>query len=251
MNTIRDSVDAFLHFYEDRTGRPSQSMVYPPKLIYFYLNMYHKRVLFQEKFQRSRMGIDEGITQILPCVELRKVDQIETPFAPPSGCHFLKSVYPLPRMLDGLPLSVSTLIPECHNCDKEIKEFDYVRWYNMQYKTNSRKPGQASGLYYTIKDIDLDRHLFVYVTDRYAELNAVAVTGVFKDPLEVLAFPACGETEKPVCNVLDQSFVIEQELQGQVFELAFQALGNYRAGMPVGDVINNDNADQTAQVPQV
>lgn len=248
MNTIRDAIDAFLHFYEDRTGRPSQSISYPPKLIYYYLNMYHKRVLFQEKFRRSTLNIDEGIIQTIPCVELRKADQIECPCAPPSGCYFLKSLHPLPKLLDGLPLTVSTLAPDCHNCEKEIREFDYVRWYNMQYKINSRVEAQQYGLYYTMKDIDLDTHLYVYTSDRYPELKAVAVSGVFKDPLEVLHFPLCGEKSRPVCNVLDQEFHIEQELQAQVFELVFQALIQYRAGTPAGDIMNNSNNDSTVPV---
>lgn len=193
------------------------------------------------------MGIDEGVVQTLPCIELRKADQIECPCAPPSGCYFLKSLHPLPKMLDGLPLSVTTLLPDCHNCEKEIREFDYVRWYNMQYKINSRIEAQSRGLYYTIKDIDMDRHLYVYVNPRYENLQAVAISAVFKDPLEVIAFPLCGEAESPVCNVLDQEFHIEQELQAQVFEQVFQALIQVRAGTPAGDILNNDNADQVAQ----
>lgn len=248
-STIRDAVDAFLHFYEDRTGRPSQTMVYPPKLIYYYLNIYHKRVLFLEKRERSQHNVDEGILQTLPCVELRKVDQVELPFAPPSGCHFLKSLYPLPKMLDGLPHSVTTLVPDCRNCDQEVREFDYVRWANMQYKAISRLPAQAQGLYYTVKDVDMITHLYVYVNDRYPDLTGVAVSAIFTDPLEVLAFPSCGNTPQKVCNALDQEFHIEPEMEAQVFEHVMQALISFRGASPAGDVLNNDNADQTAQVP--
>ncbi len=249
MATIRDAVDAFLHFYEDKTGRPSQSITYPPKLIYYYLNMYHKGVLYQERLKRSSLNIDEGIMQIIPCVELRKADQVECPCAPPSGCFFLKSLYPLPKLLDGLPLSVTTLAPDCHNCDGDIREFDYVRWYNMQYKVNSRVDAQKYGLYYTMKDIDLDTHLYVYVSDRYPDLKAVAVSGVFRDPLDVLNFPLCGEAVRPVCNVLDQEFYIEPELQARIFESVFQALMQYRAGTVGADLINNNNNDVAGQAP--
>lgn len=245
--TIRETVDAFLHFYEDRTGRPSQSVIYPPKLIYYYLNMYHKRVVYNEKLQRSRMNLDEGIIQTLPCVELRKVDQVETPFAPPSGCHFLKSLHPIPKMLDGLPLSVTTLVPDCNNCDKEVREFDYVRWYNMQYKINSRTPGQSDGLYYTIKDVDLDRHLYLYVNSRYSDLHAVALTGVFTDPIETMNFPLCGQEASVVCNVLDKEFHVEPELQAQVFEFVLQALNSARSATPGFDILNNDNPDSVSQ----
>ncbi len=248
MNTIRDAVDSFLHFFEDRTGRPSQTILHPPKLIYYYLNMYHKRVLFQEKTRRSSLNIDEGIIQTLPCIELMAVDVVETPFAPPSGCYFMKSKHKLPSMLDGLPLSVSVLGSECINCGGEVKEFDYVRWNNMHYKVNSRIAAQSKGLYYTLKDVDMDTHLYIYANnERYPELRGVAVTAVFKDPLEVLAFPTCGEEVKPLCNILDQEFHIEPELQAQVFEYAFQALQGIRGAYAGADLINNDIPDAAVQ----
>jgi hypothetical protein len=202
--------------------------------------------LFQEKFKRSLMNIDESIIQTIPCIELRKADVVECPCAPPSGCYFLKSLHPIPKMLDGTPLAVTTLAPDCKNCDGVVREFDYVRWYNMQYKLSGRGP---LGLYYTMKDIDTDSHLYVFVTDRYPELKAISVAGVFKDPLEVLAFPVCGQEAAPLCNLLDQEFIMEQELQAQVFEYVFQALGSFKGLSTGSDILNNDNPDHAAQVP--
>jgi hypothetical protein len=250
MKTIRDAVDSFLHFFEDRTGRPSQTLIHPPKVIYYYLNMYHKRVMFQEKTRRSSLNLDEGIIQTLPCVELIQVDVVEVPFTPPSGCYFMKSKQKLPSMLDGIPLSVSVLGSECISCGGDIKEFDYVRWYNMQYKVNSRIPAQEKGLYYTLKDTDMDTHLYVYANnERYPELRGVAVTAIFKEPLEVMSFPICGEDIKPLCNVLDQEFHIEPELEAQVFEYAFQALQSVRGTYAGADLLNNDMPDAAVQNP--
>lgn len=245
-NTIREAVEAFRLFYEDRSGRPSDDFAYPPKLIYYYLNLYAQSVSYENRMSKSINNMDEGILLTIPCVELVKADVVECPCAPASGCTFLKSVHKIPKLLDGLPLSVVTLGSECDNCDGEMREFDYVRWTNFSYKLNTRLEAQKRGLFYTMKNIDSNNHLYVYTNSQFKDLKAVSVSGIFKNPLEVAAFPMCGEMEKYICNPLDKEFIIEEELQPKVFAQVFDMLSRFKDMSRVADILNNDNNDTAA-----
>lgn len=247
--TIREAVEAFRGHFEDLSGRPSDDFAYPPKLIYYYLNLYRNAVTYEDRMRKSISNLDESIVGTLPCVELTKVDIVECPCAPASGCKFLKSKFRIPKLLDGLPLAVVTLASECDNCDPEIQEFTYVPWSNFQYKLTSRLSAQRTGLYYTMKNIDSEYHLYIYTNSKYKDLKAVTLRGIFKNPIEVAEFPICNEVEKIVCNPMDLPFTIEDELQPIVYDKVFAMLVKLKQATPTSDVLNNDNNDNTSRVP--
>lgn len=242
IRTIRHAVDAFRLFMEDVSGRPSSSVKYPPKLIYYFLKMYRNKVSYEDRLAKSMSNVDVNIELTLPCVELIKVDQVECPCAPASGCFFLKSRHPLPKMINGIPDSVTLVKKNKHQ--KNYGVFTFVDWYNFEDKINSRIKAQATQPYYTVKNINSNRHLYIYANnEEYLNLKSVAVTAIFNDPLEVAQFPTCGEKEKYICSPMDEEFVIEDEIQSKVFELTYQVLSGFR-GLPMGvDILNNNNND--------
>lgn len=245
--TIRHACEAFRHFMEDRSGRPSSSMIYPPKLIYYFLKMYRNKVSYEDRFIKAKSNIDLNIELTIPCVELEKVDQVECPCAPASGCFFLKSVHPLPKMVNGIPNSV-TLVKQ-DSSQRNYGHFTYVSWYNFEDKLNGRMKAQARQPYYTLKNINSKRHLYVYGSAvEYQNLNAVAVSLIPNDPLEVAAFPICGEFNKVICSPLDQEFIIEDEIQSKVFELTYNALMGFKNSAPGVDILNNNNNETVGPV---
>lgn len=247
--TIRHAVEAFRHFMEDRTGRPSSSMIYPPKLIYYFLKMYRNKVSYEDKYIKAKSDMDLNIELTIPCVELEKVDQIECPCAPASGCEFFKSVHPLPKLLNGMPTSVTLL--KQHSSQKNYGIFTYVDWYNFEDKINGRFKAQARQPYYTMKNINSNRHLYVYANmEEYSSLKSVTVAGIFNDPLEVSAFPICGEDKESsiICSPLDQEFLIEDEIQSKVFELTYNALMGFKNASPGVDILNNNNNETVGPV---
>lgn len=246
--SIRHAVESFRHFMEDRTGRPSSSMIYPPKLIYYFLKMYRNKVSYEDKFIKARSDMDLNIELTIPCVELEKVDQVECPCAPASGCEFFKSVHPLPKMLKGVPNSVTLLKQSRHQNNYGI--FTFVDWYNFEDKINGRIKAQARQPYYTMKNINSKRHLYVYANiEEYSNLKAVVVSGIFNDPLEVSAFPVCGDTSNGlICSPLDEEFIIEDEIQSKVFELTYNALASFKTASPGVDILNNDNNETVGPV---
>lgn len=240
IRSIRHAVESFRHFMEDRSGRPSSSMIYPPKLIYYFLKMYRNKVSYEDRYLRARSNEDLNIELTIPCVELQKIDQVECPCAPASGCMFFKSIHPLPVMLNGMPNSV-TFIKQ-HSNQKNYGTFTYVDWYNFEDKLNGRVKAQAYQPYFTMKNIQSKRHLYVYGNvEEYSDIKAVAVAANFNDPLEVANFPTCGEKFNIVCNPLDEEFLIEDEIQSKVFELTYNALMGFKNATPGVDILNNNN----------
>ena len=227
IKTIRDAVEAFRHFFEDVSGRPSSSMAYPPKLIYYFLKMYKNKVSYEDKYIKSKTSSGINVELTIPCVELIKVDQVECPCAPASGCQFFKSKHPLPKMMNGM-LNAVTLIKQ-HSSQKNYGIFTFVDWYSFEDKINSRIKAQAYQPYFTLKNINSKIHLYVYAnTGEYENLKAVSIVGIFADILDVLSFPTCGQTTNIVCNPLDEEFMIEDEIQSKVFELTYRALLGFK-----------------------
>lgn len=246
ISDIRSAVEAFRHFFEDKTGRPSSSVIYPAKLIYYFLKMYRNRALFEIEQSQGRGAYDLSTEMTIPCIELIKVDQVECPCAPASGCLFMKSKHPLPRMQNGVPHSVSLL--KQHGSQKNYGSFTFVDWYKFEDKINGRIASQAFQPYFTMKNISSNRHLYVYGnSEEFEDLKAVSAVITPNDPLEFLSFPICGD-DPILCNPLDVEFIIEDNIQSRVFELTFNALGGFRSMAPGADLLNNDSNDVVSSI---
>ncbi len=249
MDTVRHVINAFRHYAEDKTGRPNDDMSMPNPLVYYYLTMH--RQAEQAKLARNlgAIGMGAGVIQTIPCLELTPVDVIDSPFVPPTGCIFLKSVHPIPTMLDGLPITVTTVAPDCKNCDDDIREFTYVPWQNFQYKMISRLEGQESQMYYTIKNLGSYSDLYIYTNSQFSELKAAAMSLIPKDPIDVVNYPKCGEGVKKPCSYLDDKFIIDQEIEAIVFENTLKSVLTVKASAPIGDITNNSNLDSANPKP--
>lgn len=233
--TVREAIQSFISYVEDASGRTSDELRFPPRLVYEHLNMSRNNILYKDRLIKSRFGVsDETIIQTLPCVELEEVDQVECPCAPASGKYFFKSKYPIPRMLGTVPLSVSSVLGNI--------SFNHVRWYNLQDKvTSSLKPDREQP-YYTFKVIDSDFHLYVYSSNTLDDIQAISVTAVFQNPIEASSFPMCGQDEENLdCNPLEKEFIIPSELQIEVYKQALRSLEHLSiVSGRISDKTNND-----------
>ena len=249
MDTVRHIINAFRHYAEDKSGRPNDEMSMPNPLIYYYLTM--NRQAAQTKLARSlgAIGMGAGLVQTIPCIELVKIDVIDSPFVPPTGCYFMKTKHPLPTMLDGVPITVTTVAPDCKNCDGDIREFTYVPWQNFQYKMNSRLSGQKVQLYYTIKNFGSYTDLYIYSNSQFNEITAIAISLIPKNPLDVVNYPKCGEGIKKPCSYLEDKFIIDQEIESAVFEETLKSVLSVKGAAPVADIYNNGNLDSANPNP--
>lgn len=242
-DTIRTNIDAFRHFVAERSGKPTDDHGWPSRLIYFYMKQSRSSVIFQNDLMRV---YDMGDDQLdnLGCVELVEADMVECPCAPASGCLFLKSKHPIPKMIDGQMMSVKLPL----GGRGQLTNINYVPWHRFDNKINGRIKAQARKPYYTVKK-NKDGEYYLYVYNKVA-LKTVFVSGIFSDPIDVAIFPNCGDEENnKYCNVLDLPFPIKEELKPQVFQMTLASLVNTRSSAPVGDN-DNDDKDSTSYPPK-
>ena len=242
-NTVRATIDAFTHYLGDQTGRPTQDIRFPKKLIYYYLGIFRNAVVYEES--KKRNDIDISIMQTIPCIDLNVVDVIsDCPCAAEKGCKWLKTKIPLPALLTEKPDSVSSL-------DGNIK-FEYVKWTDFKSTICSRYEFIRKTPYYTFKTIGGNINLYIYSNAEVTKtlrLKRIAVTARFKDQLDAITYPVCGNKTNS-CSILDMDFLIPQELESVVFQRTYAALMSLnRLMMPSGDIINNNNNDSAAKAP--
>ena len=247
MSDIRDTISRFRHFVENATGKPVDELSLPNMFVYQLLRMATNAISGPVNDpSRSNVEPDISIEFTIPCLELERVDAVkDCPCAPPSGCFFMKSVYPLPAMNKGIPQAVTIIAPDCRNCNGENKEFTYVPWNDFQTKVNGRYKSVREGLYFTIKNLGKKQHLYVYTNSKYSDVKRVAVRLVPKDPLDLLYLPNCDP--KPVCDVLSVEFYIQPDLEAAVFGQAMQLIGG---GLQISggpDTLANSNKDNRSQ----
>lgn len=234
--TVREVIQSFISYVEDATGRTSADLRFPPKLVYHHLNMVRNSILYKSRLERSRFGVtDETIIQTIPCVELEEVDQVECPCAPGSGKYFFKSKFKIPRILGSTPLSVSSILGNI--------QFNHIRWYNMEDKINSSFKADSEQPYYTFKTIDTDSHLYVYSSEKLDDLQAVSITAVFQNPLEVSSFPKCCEVQEDYdCTPMEREFLIPDELQVEIFKQTIRSMEHLSiVSGKISDKINDNN----------
>lgn len=241
-NTIRDAVDAFRIFLEDKTGRLHSQLAYPYKLIYYFLNIYRNAATIDYTKKRGIKDLNIPIT--LPCVELEEIDVVECPCAPAKGCTFYKSKHPLPEMVGGKPLAVTSL-------DGYVS-YSFLNWFDFKSRLDSRLEPERTQPYYTFKLINGKKHFYAYSSFKVESPKSLSMVLVPYDFLELADFPMCGEEIAPTCSPLDEVFYIRKELEPIVHDMVLKALLNMKSITPGIDIQNNDNNDAqaTAGVPR-
>lgn len=234
MNTVRDVVESFRGYLEDATGRPSEDFKYPARFLYYHLNSVKNNIMFKDLLIKKRNSFQENIISTIDCVELKRIDIVECPCAPASGSYWFKSINPLPKIIEGIPLSVKSV--------DTFSEFSYIRWFNMEHKVNSSEPADSLQNYYTFKNVDNKFHLYIYSTKDLDDLRAVTVAGIFQDSLDVRAFNSCGEIGRVICNPLDEPFILPEEIKSEVFQETFKMLNNLLSfNRGLSDKLNDSN----------
>lgn len=197
--------------------------------------------MFKDILTKKRMSFQENIISTIDCIGLNKVDLVECPCAPASGMYWFKSDYPLPKIIEGIPLAVKSV--------EGFTEFSYVRWFDMEHKANSQDKADSMQNYYTFKNVNNNFHLYIYSTRGLDDLQGVSVAGIFQDPLDLLSFPSCGKIRKEPCSPLDELFIIPQEIKLEVFKETFRTLNAlFAMNRGLSDKQNDSNVGTVQQV---
>lgn len=233
MKTNRDMINGFVEMVSENDGRLTQDKPWSNRLIYYYLKMYRARLIWDKK--QKKLPISRSTYAILRCIEMELVDMVDCPCIPASGCHFLKSVEAIPKDITGQYASITSTLGN--------KTYDYLRWEQFEEKLNSRFPAERVKPYYTIKSYGEESYLYIYADN---DKEIVSGTLLPEEPLDVLAFPNCGE-ENLICDPLDREFVLDAELVPILYELMFDKLIKVRSTTQP-ELFNNEEPD-TAKRP--
>jgi len=178
-------------------------------------------------------SLSEFMVQVLPCVEVCELDRNECPCAPASGCYWLKSKCEIPRYCKMI--SVTGIVANGDN-----PRFSFIKWDRFQYIPKSRNKTMQKGLYWTIKDSGGDGpYLYLYGN---RNLEMIAISAIWEDPMCVEAFPKCDEVDpKALCNPLDVDFYTDAWMRDIIISKTWQKLLPVRA-VAKFDLINDDTS---------
>lgn len=232
----RQVISGFLHLISDR-GYLSDENDYSWEEVYMKLLSYRARVLSEKQRERG-YSLSRFNYQTLTCVPIDEVDTNECPCAPPSGCTFRKTKFPIPLPIGNLQsvMSVAGNI-----------QYDYIQWERFPDIMHSRFEAEKKKAYYTIKNTGKGVHLYVY-NDIHKEY--ISVTGIFHDPVDIFKFPDCKTgLVDPCFDALEQDFILDPDLLPLVEELTLTKY--FAAKQTLGtDILNNDQDDLTkTQIP--
>ena len=164
------------------------------------------------------------------------VDQEMCPCNPPKGCKWLRSKDPIPKIISLTSVSNSAA------------DFtaNFVEWAQFKNKIEGRTYSKDDR-YYTFLDVGTGSHLYLYNEDF---LENVAITGIFEDPTEAVAYEGCAkltkEQQKAICNPLDVNLYTDSNLVDIMCKMVFQYFAGTTQASTVD--IHNDNAENAGGV---
>lgn len=194
-------------------GTPSSDSRLSNRHIYSKIKTVRTRLMAQEI--RKRRKLSEWNYQVLPCIELTKVEAHDCPCIPPVGCKILRSKYEIPEILMGYNTDQIQFVS---NIDR-TKKIDQISINAI----NSFK-----GNKYTSKHLGFFLHnKYLYIVASDLNLKFVMLKAIFEDPVEADKFKNyCNICENcPVCeDPLELEFHIDNELIEPLIEISLNEL---------------------------
>ncbi|MCB1710977.1 MAG: hypothetical protein KDH96_00410 [Candidatus Riesia sp.] len=219
----------------DRQGAPSTSSRFSEYLIYD--TILDERTSYLKRTKVQRQGIGQQNIQTIACVKLEDADTNISPGQPPSGCRWLKSVKPIPKVIN---------LTSVTNSNANFKA-DYVEWSQYKTKLYSRSNTKETR-YYTFLDTGEGSYLYLYNDDF---LENVSLTGLWENPNHAAYYTDCDETDRQKflrCNPFETPLYMDGDIVDVVFKMTFDFL--VRSTPASGVDIDADSLENSGGVPQ-
>ncbi len=227
-NTNYEIVEALRGILAER-GIINDHSDWSKRLILFYA-MKARSAILKAKLGDRKSSVSHFNKQTISCVPMLKLDINECPCAPPSGCHFYRSKYPIPAPI-GRYLEIDTILGN--------RDIDYVEWGDFRNKLNSRFEADRNDSYWTLRNLGDGTYLYLYnYTEKFA-----TVTSIFENPIDVFLFPDCEGNVNKCAQHLDFPFVLDDGYVALVLEAAYKMLAEK---VKTDDVVLNQKDDTSA-----
>lgn len=209
---------------------------YPPLLVFYFLLIARAKVLRE----RYRPGTSKPsrraaayLYQHIQCLKLVKTDFHECNIIPKSGCYFLKTELPVPRVITPSELKVTST--------NGLVKYEYLEWDEYGSMMESMYKSDTEGPYFTLKSFtDGMPHLYLYATSSKHGLSQkmVSIRGLYEDFMEVKKYNKDGSKIKNICDPMAEEFLFDIDLLPNIYQIAHELLETFRGNL-VADVRNN------------
>jgi hypothetical protein len=236
--TFRHAVDTFLNTPADYDGKVSDDFPYSREDITNHL--LDQRVLIIQQAKNERGEISDAMRQVLRCIPMERVDRVECPCAPPSGCYWARSITPIPTTM------MVNYVSDIQGNDSFLR----TSWAQVKYLKRSRIKSKRSKRHYLFRENgEGATNLYVLLPSplpgQAQDIPMFTLAGVFQDPIAVAQYPDCrGNQSAAVCNPLDVPFFTDRGLRPIIFASTWNMLIRAKQSAPV-DNVNNDVSDKT------
>jgi hypothetical protein len=237
--TQRHAIDEFLLFTE-YNGKVSDDHTWSRQNLCY--SLMDQRAIIIQDMKMERGEISDAMRQVIQAVPMDRIDRVESPCAPPSGCFWARSITPIPT-----PIIMSYV------ADVEGKDsFIPTSWDKAKYLCISRLKSKRNKRHYLLRaDGNGQTHLYVILPEpkpgQAINIPQFTLAGVFQDPIEVASYPHCdGKQADAVCNPLEVPFFTDRSLRPKIFANTWAILLNLKA-KSMEDNVNNDVPDKQKQ----
>lgn len=212
----RDVVGVFNSWSKDPTGMSVSDSGWFAGAV-FEQFLAARAMDISEDMKLDKSTVNKFTQQYLGCEELEEVPTESCPCPPPSECTW--------RVTKELPIPIGQLISVTGlggNLE-ELETYTYRDWYAIKYSLNAIIEAERGRGYYTIKN----GQLYLYGRDN---LKAVAISGVFYDPVETARRPSCGEVFSDCEPFLDYNLYIDPAKYQKLLANTFQLIKGFQGG---------------------
>lgn len=192
-----------------------------------------RSLLLNQKYSKKQR-ISYSSYQLLACIEMVKVKPGDCPCIPSLGCKVLRTPFPLPLPINSLD---GEIIQSVSSIEGSI-EFSKSSWEEQKYKKGRK--------YTSNKPEYFIRDNYLYISVKGSSPEVISITGLFRDPLEVLDYPGlCSDCEDCNCDsFFEQEFPIDSDLEDALIQMSSEELVNMFLNIPADN--NNNSSDDLA-----
>lgn len=231
----RDVINQFDSWSRDRTGLPVADDGWFSGVVYEQC-LAARAMDISEEIKNDKSTINKFTQQHLSCEALEVVPVEDCPCAPPSGCTWRRTKTEIPT-----PIGTLIAVTGIGGNLEELKSYTYRDWYSIKYSLNAILEAERNRGYYTIK------HGQIYLVGD-DHLKAIAVSGIFYDPVEAARRPKCGESFSDCSPFLDYNLYIDPAKYQKILATTFQLIKGLQGGAFLDTTLNSQPPTQNEPV---
>jgi hypothetical protein len=218
---IREVIQQFKHFAEDKSGFISDDIRFSEYAIFHHMLMARTTLINERK--KMFMSFSNSMYQTLNCVNFEEVDKSECNLNIPSGCNVLKSTKPVPNFL--VLVSINSRLGNEH--------LDIVDWDRVEGRANHYLPKISNSRFATFRNLPDGQYLYI-LND--LDLKQVTLEAIFENPIEADLYNG-DETAK--CSPMDLNSRTDYNLIDIIIKMTWDSLIRINNIAPM-DVQNDD-----------